>query len=460
MAGIGFALRELLRKDDLKSAAAGYGYAAIASSGPWILTVAAIALMSLAAERDAGAQSLNLVRSVIIYNFCFGLVFSSPVAAFATRYLSDRIYALDASTAPTALLQALGLALALQAPIVIGFYGFFAVLDPAMRLAALMNYALTAAIWVIAVFLTALKDYKPIGYAFAFGMVLAVALAAILAPFGPAAILTGFTAGLAVLLAIMGARVFAEYPAPLAERTGFADSFGRFRDIAFAAFAYNAGIWSDKWVMWFAPEADWPATRLITYPIYDGAMFLAQLTLVPGLALFIIAIETRFYETYARYYAAIRGHAGLDEILLRHREIKAALAGSVRNLAVLQGGVAVVALLVSPLLTALPGFLAAQAGIFRFGVLGAFFHGFVLFALVVLSYFELRRDAVVVSVLFLVLNAGASALTLWLGFAWYGYGYFVAALVTAAFAGAICTMRLRKLPFLTFVGNNPAVRGR
>jgi uncharacterized membrane protein len=61
-------------------------------------------------------------------------------------------------------------------------------------------------------------------------------------------------------------------------------------------------------------------------------------------------------------------------------------------------------------------------------------------------------------VFFLLLNAASSALTLWAGFAWYGYGYFLSAAATFSIAYVIMLRKIATLPYLVFVEINPSVK--
>jgi uncharacterized membrane protein len=97
---------------------------------------------------------------------------------------------------------------------------------------------------------------------------------------------------------------------------------------------------------------------------------------------------------------------------------------------------------------------------FRLGVLGAAFHALFLFLSIVMAYFDLRRAVLMTQLLFLALNTAGTALTVHLGFEWYGYGYFAAALISAAVAALIATDAVARLPYLTFVLNNPALKRR
>jgi len=47
-----------------------------------------------------------------------------------------------------------------------------------------------------------------------------------------------------------------------------------------------------------------------------------------------------------------------------------------------------------------------------------------------------------------------------LGPAWYGYGYFTACVVAASLAALFAANAIARLPYLTFVSNNPAIQRR
>lgn len=458
MAGIGFTLRKLARRDDLMGPVSGLAYAAFVTSGPWIITVAAIAAINLLAARDSAGQELMLVRTLIIYNFAFSLALTGPFTAVATRFLSDQIFARDARPAPAALFAALAGSSLIQAPFVMALYLFVADISAPLAVLAIFNYFTVSAIWCAAVFLSALKDYRTVALAFVAGMIGAVILADRLLGEGAIGIFGGFAAGCALTLFILIARILAEYPYTLQQWGGLWLSFRRFGDLAIAGLAYNLAIWSDKWVMWFAPERILPPFNLPSYPLYDGAMFYAQLLLIPAMAVFVVSIETLFYARYRNFYEDIQNHAPLRTIRANHAALIDAVKGGARTLVVLQLALAALAILLSAALAGPLAMHAEQLGMFRFGALGAAFHGLFLFATIVLAYLDLRRQVMWLYLLFLALNAGLTALTLIPGFAWYGYGYFAAALLSFLAAATMMWRAVRNLPYLTFIGNNPAVR--
>lgn len=216
--------------------------------------------------------------------------------------------------------------------------------------------------------------------------------------------------------------------------------------------------WVDKWIMWFVPEREQLPSGMISYPNYDGAMFLAYLTIVPAMAVFIVNLETRFFEAYQKFYRDIQGHAVLERIHENHRTIVDTLKESARNVTVLQACVAFLAVLTAPQLFQWAGISMFQISMFRIGVLGAFCHVLILFLTIVLSYFDLRRKMLYVSGVFLVTNAVFTYATTKMGFAYYGYGYFLSCLVTLLYAYALTAREVLRLPYLSFVLSNASVR--
>ena len=99
--------------------------------------------------------------------------------------------------------------------------------------------------------------------------------------------LLGFSGGLAYILFLLIARVLAEYPYQVAHPFRFLSQFRQYWELALGGLLYNAAIWVDKWVMWFAPDSEVLASGMVSYPDYDTAMFLAYLSIVPSMAVFV-----------------------------------------------------------------------------------------------------------------------------------------------------------------------------
>ncbi|MBM3728427.1 MAG: hypothetical protein FJW40_23750 [Acidobacteria bacterium] len=459
MAGIGFVLRKLVNRDDLLGVMTGYGHSAVAAAGPWLITIIALVSISQFSAGRVEPEDLASFRLITIYNFGFSLVLGSAITQVATRYLSDRIYCRDIRPAPGMLLAALALNGAAQLPLAAGFYFLVLNATAAVKAAAVVNYFVISMLWLVAIFLTALKAHRVITTAFAIGMTVACWASVTPAPwYGTAGMLMGFSGGVALIFFPLAARVFAEYRHRVERSWDFLPYFKRYWTLAASAFFYNTAIWVDKWILWLAPEREKLPIGLVSYPDYDSAMFLAYLSIIPSLSLFVLNIETRFFEDYRRFYGEIQRHATLAKVRVNHERLVECILESGRNFLVLQAACSAAAILFAPQLFDLMKVNAIQYGMFRLGVLGAAFHAMFLFLGILLSYFELNKLALRLNVLFLVTNALFSYLSLQGGLAWYGYGYLAACVTTFAVGFLVVARELNRLPYVAFIGANSSVR--
>ncbi len=458
MAGIGFVLRKLSRQDNLVGTLQAYVISALISAGPWLFTILALGTMTAFFSKLASKEALGEFRQVIIYNFAFSLVIAAPIFMIVTRYLADSIYSKDVSGTPGLLLGSMTLLFGIELPLASAFYFLYADIELGLAVTAIGNFLLISGIWLISIFITALKNYKAVTQAFALGMLATIAASTVLAePFGSAGIINSFNLGLAIIMALLIARIFAEYSYPFKDPFVFFDYFKKYWEIALSGLVYNLAIWADKWIMWFAPEAERLSSGFFLYPDYDSAMFLAYLTIIPSMAMFILSIETNFFEHYLKFYRDIQQMATFKQIRENQKKILECIFGSARSLLVLQGSVCVIAILMSSRIFDILNINYLQIGIFRFGVLGALFQIFTLFLIIILSYFDNRLSTLAVQSIFLVTNVGFTLIFLKMGFKYYGYGYFLASLVTFVFTAFVTLSYIDKLIFHSFITRNVSV---
>lgn len=458
MAGIGFVLRRLTRRDDLAGGAQAYLAAAAVTSGPWLLTVLAILLTSAFSRMHGDPADQEAFRAILSYNFCFSLVFTSPVTVVATRITADRIFCGDIDTIGSTYLQALSASVALQTLPMVVFWGLLVRLPWELRIVAIASYGSLIGLWVTVTFLSVLKDFRLALGIVALGMVVACVCAVLARPLGAAGLLGGFTLGTSIIAVLGGARILMEFPwRPLAWRETW-EAARAFPSLAVIGLVGAAAPWSDKWVMWCSSGAERLDSDLRDFPAYDSAMFIAYLVMVPGIAMFFVAIETDFFVHYRRYFDELLQGARLARLEFLRCTIIATVLRAGLSLLVLEGLVAAVAILTGPALVQVGWMTEQQHPVFRFGVLGALFHTQLLCLLVVLAYLDARRTQLVVVLVFLGLNAALPALLLSLGDRWYGYGYFAASLASLLVAVVLTFVELHRLNYRVFVANNPSLR--
>lgn len=460
MAGIGFELRKLANQDNIAGVAAASFSAMLIAAGPWLVTVAALGALGFCSS-FVDSAALERFRVITTYDFAGSLVLVGPVSLTATRYVADRLFQNDATQIPGTLLGALFVGVVALAVPGLPLWLWAASLPGAQRLLALGELFLLGGIWITTAFVTALRGYGAVVRAFGVGMTVGAGAALALATrLGATGLLAGFALGLTWILFSLLARVLIEYPYPIRRPLAFVAYFRRYWELGASAAAWGLGIWIDKLVMWAAPGHTTDAGILSTYLTYDSATFFASLLVVPGMIALTISIETSFYEHYLGFYRAIHDHSPYRTIAAAHRNLRERLSESWCRVVIVQTAACFAGALLAPSILSALGAPFAELGIFRLAALGALFNSLLIAVTVVLAYFDLRRELLAVNLLFLALNAALTSWSLSRGFAWYGYGYFLAALLTCVVAFVLVGRSVARLPYLTFIGNNATLRAQ
>lgn len=464
MAGIGFALRSLSRNNTLTSVAGAAGHAAVIAAGPWLFTILSLAAITASSEPLAGYETLSTFRAIIIYAFATSLVLAAPVTIVATRLLADQLWQRRADHVRPLLVAAMVLAVAVVSLGVLALVLIFSV--PAkLAIALFATTSVVAMIWVAVAFCGAVRDYNGITLTFSVGLVIAVAAstAAALTGLGAAGMVWGFTSGLTITLLGLAFRVLATFPVAGGSVAGeFKALFGGFSTYAYLAIGAlfgTAGVWADKWVFWFSREGQSVDGGLIHAPLYDSAMFIASLVIIPALAQFVVKLETDFFDRYQNYYGTIQDHGTIDQIERARDGLQRNSFETLALITVAHLAIAVVMVLAAPAIIESLNLQFRQIAILRYGALGSVFHFIFIAATSMVVFFDRRGLYGLLQILFFALNLGLTALTISWGEDYYGVGYFSAALISAAVALLVAESTFAKLNYLTFIGNNPSIKG-
>jgi uncharacterized membrane protein len=187
-------------------------------------------------------------------------------------------------------------------------------------------------------------------------------------------------------------------------------------------------------------------------------MFMAAMTILPALAVFVFSVETNFFNNYRRFYGNILAHASLRRIRQLHAGIIESITEGGRNLMLLQGIVAFLVILLAPQIVKHAHMFYSQMAIFRLGVLGAFFQVLLLFSTIILAYFDCRRTNMWIFILYFTSNTILTLLFLQWGHDYYGYGFFLSSALSFTVAAILLFAHVRKLPYHAFLTNNNSVK--
>jgi uncharacterized membrane protein len=463
MAGIGFQLRALSRQETLSSVVAAAGHAAVIAAGPWLFTILALASITMLTEEIAGRDTVATFRIVVIYAFAVSLVLTAPVTIIATRRVADALWLKRPQDVPPLLFGAFAWAMIAAGAGVAALCLMFKPPAPiAIALAAMS--LLVALIWVALCFCGAVRDYRGVTVSFLVGLVVALigSVAAATADYGSTGMAAGFMLGLALTFLGLTVRILRTFPQPVTSPLGgFLELWygaGLYWHLAAGALLGTAGVWVDKWVFWGSSVGERVPAGFIHAPLYDSAMFLSSLVIIPSLAAFVTKLETDFFDRYQHYFATIRSHGTIGMIEAARVRLAQYTLDNLSLITVSQAGICAVLILGAPAIVEVLNLQFRQIAILRYGALGAVFQFVFLAATSILLFFDRRRLYLGLQLLFFTLNLVLTLATIAISEDYYGVGYFLACLLSSFAALVLADRTFTNLNFLTFIGNNPTIR--
>jgi uncharacterized membrane protein len=456
MAGIGFALHRLGdERSSKRQETRRHGGIAVVS--PWIFAIIALELLRRGVDAaDLGEQALSL-RANIIYLFLISLVSAAAVTAVAMRIVFDDVYRERTDqTAATYLLALVGSA---AAGAVVALVLFAATTDFSgpQLLAEMAAAGAMAMTWTATAFCTAIRAYRPISFAFMAGFAVSVFTTLFVAQHGGGFHLQAmaFASGLGAASVWLSGNVFRALGEPTAETlkpalTRVVSGSSNYRSIALGAVVAAAAIWVDSIVVWHSTYAKAAPNGLATMPFYDSAMFVARMSMLPALLVFLTFLDGEWFDRLRAYLRAVNHNDTLDQITSQSALFERSIKRGLLWLIGIQSAVALLLYVFLPDLVDPLGLLYEQVGILRVGVLGTVFYA--LFALTATLVLYCGRDLVFLALhfSFIVLNGVATALFLSWGPDYLGFGFLVASILGAVFAAVALEDALKNLPYITF----------
>lgn len=450
MAGIGFELKKAVHETSYLNTIRGYMYAAIISSGPWLLSVLSLSMLGVVSIIFLPQEQRNLFAATATHSFAISLITTGFIQMVVTRYLADKLYVHDTGALAPAYVAVL-LATSLVQAVLINLLMLRTSTPVDYRLATTALYIAVSGIWFSMIFLSAARDYISIVAAFVVGYLVSFLVAVFLGSrFGTSAFLAGFASGQVLLLALLSSRVFSEFESKQSVSLSTFTYIKRYPSLLIVGVIYNLAFWVDKISFWFSPEGVNVGGFLPVFPAYDTSFFLASLTIVPAMAIFIVNIETDFYNHYKGFYAAIANKQSWREILAAKEGMYQSLRKSYLTLVKVQIMIALLAIALTPLIMNLLGIPTSYWYIFRVAVLAIAVQVFLLITVLILLYLDLRGSVLIISSVFLATNVIFTLISIQFGYAWYGYGFLYASLISLIVALALLGNRFRQIEYLTF----------
>ena len=453
MAGIAFEIRKLLKTKSLAGLSYAFMYGISLSAGPIIVSIFTILLSGLIARQFLDENTVRNYQIVVTYIIALSLIISSPLQLILTRFIADRYFE---NSIEKILPNFLG---ALLIATVMGFsagfsFSLWGMRELPIQFKAVFTFSLSlmSGFWLINILLTAFKDYKLILIAFITGFGTILLLTQLLSRFGIEGLLLAFLTGVSITFIILTGYLFRMYPTDNLLDISFLKS--GYHTLILVGIFYNLGVWIDKFLFWFSPETGSPVLGPFRSSIvYDIPMFLAYLSITPGMGYFFLKLEGEFASYYTKYYEAIISGETLERIYeLGHNMIIAArniIQETIRTQAI----VIILLLIFEKSIFEFFHLSLVYIPLFNVLILGTSLQLLVMAVLSLIYYFDLRKESLIITSLFALLNAVLTYVSIKLGPYYYGYGFFLALLVSLV-AGILLLRRvLYEIHYRTFMLN-------
>jgi len=462
MAGIGFTLKKLFKEESFSQRTKAYLYSALVAAGPWIAAVLTVnALVILSQWIIETNIQRDLFMGTIVYSFVFSQILTAPWQLVITRYISDKLYL---KTYEYIKPSSIGLTK------IVGLSNFIAAflfymnkeLPLPYKLMSIMLFVILSMIWIIMVYLSAVKDYGLISKAYILGGMVTLGLGILFAnyplPFeqfqAGSNLLFSYLSGMTLTLTILAYTFFGNFKFGNNLQFDFLRILDKFPSLFFVGLFYTLGLWIDDILMWFSFVGISIYNTYLYAPLYDNAIFLAYLTIIPTMVLFIVSIEIEFYDTYKKYYGLVNGHGTYRQILISNKEMRRSLYRQIAYTFEIQALLSATLILMAPQLFFIFGGPIIVRSIFQVCAIGALFNIFIFVIMLVMLYFEARVHAVSITICFFITNLLFTLYFIPLGLEYYGYGFMFSSITTFIYASLISLRFLRRIDYVTF-GRQP-----
>ena len=456
MAGIGFELKKLFKDSGFFSNLRAYAYSALVSLGPFILcTIVIVSIMQFMGYMDVSFKDREVFVASVVYSFIFSQIIVSGFKMMITRFIADMLYSEKFEYIMPSLLGVLSIAIPLSGIIGIIFF-WNSPLQFEIKLVSYLLFMILVIVFIMMEYLSTLKDYMKIVKSFLWGIGTIIVLSFVFLKFTNLQAVFGLLLAmdLGFFIIIVSLMVYLKnfFGKSVNKYFEFLKHFDKYPALFFIAFFYTLGLYIHNFLFWTSELGVRIGGTYIYAPTYDVPTFYAFLSIMPSMIVFVVSIETSFYDKYKAYYTLITGKGNLTDIENAKKDMIRTLWSEIRNIMEIQLFFSLIFIAAGYYLLPKIGLTQLSIDIFNLLVLGAYFNIIMLIIMLLLLYFEDRHGALFVSFTFLASNTIFTYLTMNYTENTYGVGFFLAALVSAICAIIELIIYLKNINYHTFCG--------
>jgi uncharacterized membrane protein len=455
LAGIGFKLKNMQKDATIFSIVKSYGYAAMLSSGPWISSIIAILIIGFLKNSLMDENDQVMAYQLIItyaYAFASSVMLTGFIQLPFTRYIADKIYQ---QREDLVLPSYFG---ALLVTIVIGMIFLFPLSlyvfpEQSILFILLVVYIfiVMTGVWLANILTSSLKFYHGIfiSYFIIYSLIVIFSYY-----FGNSMemIMGIFLTGNVLLFIILTIFIIMNYPSSKLISFGFFKRKNFYWFLGFSGLFYSLAVWIDKFIFWYHPDTGTAILgKLHGSVVYDMPIFMAYLTIVPGMTLFFFRLEAYFSQKYDLFFNAVKKGGTLNMIFNYKNQMVDIIRQALRDILYLQTAISIIIYIYTPQIFSFLHIPLLYSNLFHIDMIGAQLQLGFISILSLLFYLDKRRATMWLSLLFLVLNGILTLLSIKLGPYFFGYGYALSLLIVFIISLWVIKKTLEDIEYETFL---------
>jgi uncharacterized membrane protein len=439
-----------------------FASAVVITAGPWIVSVTALAIISITMTPLMGGAAIEDLRLSVVSAFVIAPLISGPIGTIAARLISNSVE----ERAGRFVFEIFGIAALGSGGIAMAVAAITATLLSVGPLRVVIGFVwmtvAAALLWITFAVLAALRFYRLLILSFSTGMLLSIFCTLAAARAGPniELLLWSFTAGIAfcVILAFVyvSARYWNESDSPDTALWLMVGETSRLSPLALGIVAGIGAVWTDKIVFWLGPYGMRSEAGFIHFGPYDSVMFIAHLSIIPSLAAMLLFQNGVLRASIGMFRATLTNHSTYNRVRSASLSVGRTIWGHIFGIGFMQASCSAGLILMAPIITELMDFNLAQFDLLRISIVAVFFQSLLFLSSSILIVCQRVRIFCMLQLSFLALNAITSMIMQWcVGV--NSYAVFVSSMV-AAVAASLCAYRaLSEYDYLIFVRENESL---
>lgn len=434
MAGVGFELKKLFTARTAAGHIRAYSYSAMITAGPFaLLTLMILGVQLLYHICGTPDAVTGVFVASVVYSFIFSQVISGGFTMVLTRYVADCLSVAHWQDV-TSSLFGIGAILEVICGISGAIFLWGSPLPLLTKWLAYLFFAMLTFVWAEGVYLSAIKNYKRLLLGYFLGVLISFGLAYVLLFYGTSLMgadqagLLAVDMGMAFIMLFFLLCITAHFGLP-SEGMSFAflPYYERHWRLFFISFFYMLGLFLPNIIIWQGPLGVSVADTFRYAPIYDVLTFYAFLSILPLMMMFVVSVETNFYDRYASYFIAVTRKGNFRSINDARKNLLYTLWFEMRHIVEFQLVFTLVWLALGSYLLSFAGITYGQINMFNVLLFGAFFTGLLQLVYILFIYFDYQQDVLYISAFFAVSNIVLGIIgLLFFGEPSYGFTFFVA----------------------------------